>query len=62
MPQGAGPHRCAGEALIQILMPALLAWFTKHFEWHFPPQDSSPTGRGLAPSPRDRIRGTVTRR
>lgn len=62
VPQGAGPHHCAGQALIQVLMPAFLAWFTKHYEWDYPPQDSSPTRRGLAPSPRDRIRGTVTRR
>ncbi len=62
VPLGAGPHRCAGEALVQVLMPAFLAWFTRHYEWHYPPQDSSPRGRGLGPSPRDRIRGTVTRR
>jgi cytochrome P450 len=62
VPQGAGPHHCAGQALIQVLMPAFLAWFTRHFELHYPTQDSSPSGRGLAPSPRDRIRATVTRR
>jgi cytochrome P450 len=62
VPQGAGPHRCAGEALIQLLMPAFLGWFARHYAWDYPPQDSSPAGRGLGPLPRDRIRGTVSPR
>jgi retinoid hydroxylase len=62
VPQGAGPHRCAGEALIQVLMPAFLAWFIRNYTWHYPPQDSSPAGRGLGPLPRGRTRGTVTLR
>jgi retinoid hydroxylase len=65
VPQGGGPpegHRCAGEPLTQLLMPAFLGWFTKHYSWHYPSQDASPTGTGLAPLPRSGVRGTVTPR
>lgn len=62
VPQGSGPHRCAGQSLIQHLMPAFAAWTARNYEWHYPSQDSSPGGRGLAPLPRDRVRGTVTAR
>jgi retinoid hydroxylase len=63
VPQGGGPpegHRCGGEPLTQLLMPAFLGWFTKHYDWHYPTQDASPTGRGLAPLPRSGVIGTVT--
>ena len=65
VPQGGGPpegHRCGGEPLTQLLMPAFLGWITKHYDWHYPSQDSSPTGKGLAPLPHSRVRGTVTTR
>ena len=59
---GAGAHRCAGEALVQLLMPAFLGWFTRHYEWEYPAQDASPSGKGIGPLPRDRVRGTVLHR
>ncbi len=65
VPQGGGPadgHRCGGEPLTRLLMPAFLGWFTKHYDWDHPSQDSSPRGKGLAPLPRSRVRGTVTPR
>ena len=65
VPQGGGPpegHRCGGEPLTQLLMPAFLGWFTKHYDWHYPSQDASPSGGGLAPLPRSGVRGTVTPR
>lgn len=60
--QGAGAHRCAGEALVQHLMPAFLGWFTRHYDWEYPAQDASPSGQGVGPLPRSRVRGTVTPR
>jgi retinoid hydroxylase len=65
VPQGGGPpegHRCGGEPLTQLLMPAFLGWFTKHYDWHYPSQDASPTGKGLAPLPRGGVTGTVVPR
>ena len=65
VPQGGGPpegHRCGGEPLTQLLIPAFLAWFTKHYDWHYPPQDTSPNAMGLAPLPRGGVRGTVVPR
>jgi retinoid hydroxylase len=65
VPQGGGPiegHRCAGEALVRLLMPAFLGWFTKHYDWSYPPQDAAPAGAGLAPLPRSGVRGAVTPR
>jgi retinoid hydroxylase len=60
--QGAGAHRCAGEALVQLLMPAFLGWFVKHYDWEYPEQDASPSGQGVGPLPRSGVRGTVTPR
>ena len=65
VPQGGGPlegHRCAGEALIQLLMPAFLGWFTRRFDLALPPQDTSPGGGGLGPLPRGGLRIDVRRR
>jgi len=65
VPQGGGPpdgHRCAGEALIQLLMPAFLGWFTRRFDLKLPAQDTSPGGGGLGPLPRDGLRLVVARR
>jgi cytochrome P450 len=65
VPQGGGPlegHRCGGEPLTQLLMPAFLGWFTKHYDWHYPSQDTSPAGKGLAQLPRSGVRGTVAPR
>ena len=60
--QGAGAHRCAGEALVQLLLPAFLGWFTRHYDWEYPAQDASPAGQGVGPLPRSGVRGTVTPR
>ena len=65
VPQGGGPpegHRCGGEPLTQLLMTSFLGWFTKHYDWHYPTQDVSPAGNGLAPLPRSGVTGTVTPR
>lgn len=65
VPQGGGPpegHRCAGEALIQLVMPAFLGWFTRRFDLSLPAQDTSPGGGGLGPLPRSGLRIEVRRR
>jgi len=65
VPQGGGPldgHRCAGEALIQLLMPAFLGWFTRRFDLSLPAQDTSPGGGGLGPLPKSGVRIDVRRR
>ncbi len=65
VPQGGGPpdgHRCAGEALIQLAMPAFLGWFTKRYDVSWPAQDSSPGGGGLGPLPKSGVRVTITSR
>lgn len=64
-PQGGGPpdgHRCPGESLIQLVIPAFLGWFTRHYDLAYPPQDASPTGGGLGPLPRSQLRVRITRR
>lgn len=65
VPQGGGPmdgHRCAGEALIQTVMPAFLGWFVKRYDLALPAQDTTPGGGGLGPMPRSGLRLAVTRR
>jgi len=65
VPLGGGPpdgHRCAGEALIQLLMPALFGWFTRNYELSYPQQDASPGGGGLGPLPKSGVRVKITRR
>jgi len=62
VPQGGGPlegHRCAGEALIQLLMPAFVGWFTRRYDVALPPQDTSPGGGGLGPLPKDGLNVTI---
>jgi len=59
VPQGGGTpegHRCAGEALTSLLVPAFLAWFTRRYDLVFPAQDTTPGGGGLGPLPRDGVR------
>jgi cytochrome P450 len=59
VPQGGGPadgHRCAGEGLIQLLMPAFLGWFARRYDLTYPKQDSTPGSGGLGPLPRDGLR------
>lgn len=65
VPQGGGPpdgHRCAGEALIQLVMPAFFGWFTRNYDLSYPPQDASPGGGGLGPLPRSGVRVKITKR
>jgi cytochrome P450 len=65
VPQGGGPpegHRCPGEALIELVMPAFLGWFTRRFDLAFPAQDATPGGGGLGPLPRSGLRIAVSRR
>jgi len=65
VPQGGGPrdgHRCPGEAMIQLVMPAFAGWFTRRFNLTYPAQDSTPGGGGLGPLPRSGVRVTVARR
>ncbi len=59
---GGGAHRCAGAALVQLLMPAFLAWFARRYDWEYPAQDATPSGQGIGPLPRSLVRGTVTPR
>lgn len=59
VPQGGGPadgHRCPGETLIQLVMPAFLGWFTRRFDLGYPAQDASPGGGGLGPLPKSNLR------
>jgi cytochrome P450 len=62
VPQGGGPpegHRCPGETLIQLVMPAFLAWFVKRYDLVYPQQDATPGGGGLGPLPRGGLRIAV---
>ena len=65
VPQGGGPpmgHRCPGEALIQVVMPLFLGWFTRRYDLAWPTQDSSPGGGGVGPLPKSGLRVTITPR
>jgi retinoid hydroxylase len=65
VPQGGGPaegHRCAGETLIQLVVPAFLGWFTRHYDLHYPVQDASPGAGGLGPLPKSQLRVGIARR
>ena len=65
VPTGGGPpdgHRCAGEALVQLLMPALFGWFTRNYELTYPRQDATPGGGGLGPLPKSGVRVRITKR
>lgn len=65
VPQGGGPpdgHRCPGETLVQLVMPAFLGWFTKRYDLTYPTQDARPGGGGLGPLPRGGVRLSVKKR
>jgi cytochrome P450 len=65
VPQGGGPpdgHRCAGEALIQLVVPAFLGWFTRHYDLTYPQQDASPGSGGLGPLPKSNLRVKIAKR
>jgi cytochrome P450 len=64
VPQGGGPpdgHRCAGEALIQLIVPAFLGWFTRNYELTYPKQDASPGSGGLGPLPKSNLLVKIAR-
>lgn len=65
VPQGGGApdgHRCAGEALTSLVVPAFLAWFTKRYDLVFPQQDTTPGAGGLGPLPRDGLKLAIKKR
>ncbi len=65
VPQGGGPpegHRCPGESLISIVMPAFLAWFTRRYDLTYPSQDSAPGPGGLGPLPKSGVRIAIAPR
>ncbi len=65
VPQGGGPpdgHRCPGETLIQLVMPAFLGWLTRRYDLVYPPQNAQPGGGGLGPLPRDGVRIALKKR
>ncbi|HEY3806711.1 MAG TPA: cytochrome P450 [Kofleriaceae bacterium] len=65
VPQGGGAregHRCPGEALVQMVMPAFLAWFARRYELAWPEQDVTPKGGGIGPLPASGVRVRVTKR
>lgn len=65
VPQGGGGpegHRCPGEALIQLVMPAFLGYVTRRYDLAFPSQDTSPGGGGLGPLPKSGVRVSISAR
>jgi cytochrome P450 len=65
VPQGSGApdgHRCAGEKLVQLLMPAFVGWFTRHYDLQWPAQNSAPGPGGVGPLPKDGVRVKITAR
>jgi cytochrome P450 len=65
VPQGGGRHdghRCAGEWLIQAVMPAFLGWFVRRYDVAWPEQDASPGAGGVGPMPRSGLRVRITQR
>jgi cytochrome P450 len=65
VPQGGGAHtghRCAGEWLVQAVVPAFLGWFVKHYDVTWPAQDASPGAGGVGPLPRSGLRVAIAKR
>lgn len=65
VPQGGGSfdgHRCAGEALVQTVVPAFLGWFTRRYDIAWPAQDAAPARAGFGPLPTSGVRAQITRR
>lgn len=65
VPQGGGPpdgHRCAGEALTDLVMPLFAAAFARGYGIELPAQDLTPGAGALGPLPRDGLRARVKSR
>ena len=65
VPMGGGPrdgHRCGGEELVRIVVPAFIAWFVRNHDWTFPPQDLAPGPGGVGPLPRGGLRMQIRKR
>ena len=65
VPQGGGTtegHRCPGEVLTHLVMPAFLGWFVRTYDLTFPAQDTAPAGGGLGPLPRSGVRMKIAPR
>jgi cytochrome P450 len=65
VPQGGGPadgHRCAGEALTDLVVPLFAAAFLRHATIELPAQDLTPGPGGLGPLPKDGLRARVRAR
>jgi cytochrome P450 len=65
VPQGGGPpegHRCPGEALMQLVMPAFLGHVARRYDLTWRTQDTSPGGGGLGPLPKSGVRVAIAKR
>jgi cytochrome P450 len=65
VPQGGGPpdgHRCAGEALTDLVLPLFAAAFLRAHTIELPTQDLTPGPGGLGPLPKDGLRARVKSR
>jgi retinoid hydroxylase len=59
LPHGGGPrdgHRCAGEALADLMLRSLAAGLLREHGWELPPQDLTLRQAGLTPLPADGLR------
>ncbi len=59
VPQGGGPpegHRCPGEPLVQLVLPAFMAWLMKHYDLKLPAQDVTHGPGVLGPMPKSGLR------
>lgn len=62
VPQGGGPpegHRCAGEALTDLVMPLFAAAFARGYTVELPAQELAPGPGALGPLPKDGLRARV---
>lgn len=65
IPMGGGPrdgHRCGGEELVKMTMPAFISWFARNYDWTFPAQDISVGPGSVGPLPRGGLRMHIRKR
>ena len=66
VPHGGGAHatahRCAGEALADIMMKAFAVTMLRDYEWTLPSQSFEPTAGGLFAMPKSGLQARVLRR